>query len=138
MAPETTDETGHTMTDDKASSAIELNDLKVTKLRDVAYSAGIESSGKKAELVERLEEHEVSFGPNGWTMAGDGFEVEERPTGANGPKTYLYGFLREATPDGFMEELSDWADDNGYDVETGETDDGKATVKITESPDDDE
>lgn len=123
-------------TDNGSNGGIALDDIKADRLRDVAYSADVDTDGatKKAELVERLHEADVAFGPDGWTKDGEQFDVEERPSGSSGPSdtTLLYGFTREATTDDFMDALEELAEERGLELRTGETESGKETVKIVE------
>lgn len=120
------------MTDEPiADGGIALDDIRVDKLRDVAYSANVETGGKKDQLIDRLDEADVSFGPDGWTVDGDSFEVTERPTGS-GPSdtTLLYGFTREATSKDFLDDLTNFCASKGLEVRQDDTESGKDTLKI--------
>ena len=113
---------------DTAGVGIALDDLKASRLRDVAYSAGIDTEGttKKAELIERLTEENVRLTDEGWKRGDESFQVEERPSGT-GPsdKTALYAFKRAATTEDLLDRLEQALEDTDYVVREGETEGGK-------------
>lgn len=116
------------------TTSIDLGDLKAGKLRDVAYSANINTEGvtKKDDLVELLQDEGVSFGSDGWMKSGELFEVEERPQRRSGPsdKTALYAFKREATTDDLLDTLEGALEDTDYVVREDATDSGKETWSV--------
>ena len=112
---------------DTGGMGIALDDLKASRLRDVAYSAGIDTEGttKKAELIERLNEEDVRLTDEGWKRGDESFQVEERPSGT-GPsdKTALYAFKRAATTEDLLDRLEQALEDTDYVVREGETESG--------------
>lgn len=122
------------MSGNDSGHGIALDDLKVSRLRDVAYSADVDTEGvsKKEALIERLEEEEVQLGGDGWEKDGESFEVEERPSGDSGPsdKTALYAFKRAATTDDLLDRLEDALEDTDYVTRESETESGKETWAV--------
>lgn len=115
---------------------IGLDDIKADRLRDVAYSAEIDTEGtaKKSDLVEALHEADVKLGSDGWTKDGEPFDVEERPSGGTrGPKdvTALYAFRRQNDHcDEVLGLVEEALADTGYEVREGETSSGKKTASV--------
>lgn len=127
------------MNDTPENFGIELDDIKAPRLRDVAYSAGLDTEGKKEELIERLQEADVTLFDEGWTIDGDPFDVEERCRGNQAKaKTLLYAFKREQTSDDLLQGLQELAEDMGYAYVEEETENGKEAVKIVEKLNTDE
>lgn len=114
-------------------NGLALDDIKATRLRDVAYSAGVDTTDatKKAELIDRLRDEGVEFGQSGFERNGEPFEVEQRPKG-RGPsdKTLLYAFKREATPEELIEAMEEMAEERGLELREGSTESGKDTLTI--------
>lgn len=119
---------------DTGGVGIALDDLKASRLRDVAYSAGIDTEGatKKAELIERLTGEGVRLTDEGWKRGNESFDVEERPSDGSGPSdtTALYAFKREATTDELLGRLEEALSDTDYVVREGETGSGKQTWSV--------
>ena len=119
---------------DTGGVGVELDDLKASRLRDVAYSAGIDTEGttKKADLIERLTDEEVRLTDRGWKRGDESFDIEERPSARSGPsdKTALYAFKREGTTDELLERLEQALDDTDYVVRQDETESGKETWSV--------
>lgn len=109
---------------------IELHSIKVSKLRDVAASAGLDANGKKAELIERLEEENVELTSEGWKHDGEQFEVEPRSDSKPSDTKLVYGFRQSDCTDEIMGEIKELLEQDRFEVREGETETGKQTFRI--------
>lgn len=120
---------------DQGGAAIDLESIDAGRLRDVAYSADVSLEGttKTAEIVERLREANVRFGTDGWMKGNESFDLEERPSGGNGPSdtTAVYALKRENEHcDEVIGIFEEALEDTDYVVREDSTESGKNTWSV--------